>query len=37
MRHLRSSKSGSQMRRQKQTKIIVGPRARRIRRMLALA
>lgn len=36
-RHLRASKSGSQLRRQKQTKIIVGKRARRIRRMLALA
>lgn len=37
MRHLRSSKSGSQMRRQKQTKVMVGKRARRVKRMLAIA
>jgi large subunit ribosomal protein L35 len=36
-RHLRSSKSASQKRRQKQIKLMVGPRARKIRRMLALA
>ena len=36
-RHLRTRKSASQKRRQKQTKLMVGTRARRIRRMLALA
>lgn len=36
-RHLRSSKSASQKRRQHQTKFLVGHRARKIKRMLALA
>lgn len=36
-RHLRSSKSASQLRRHKQTKSMTGPRARKIKRLLALA
>jgi large subunit ribosomal protein L35 len=36
-RHLRSSKSATQKRRQNQVKIVTGVRARRIRRMLGIA
>ncbi len=36
-RHLRTKKSASQKRRQAQVKHMVGPRARKIKRMLALA
>jgi large subunit ribosomal protein L35 len=36
-RHLRSSKSATQKRRQGQIKLVTGVRARRIRRMLGLA